>query len=112
VAHLTYRGAPRSRKLQEVRSLSEFRVSGARTRVELYEVWSDPETRLAWIECYNGTFRLPARMFAWAESVEDQAQQVIRFGETFPCWTVFEEDSSTGEIMVEIFPRGYRSPFR
>jgi hypothetical protein len=110
VAHLKFQGTLRTQKLNEIRSLLEFRVkSGA--KIQLYEVWSDPETGLAWIESYNGTYRLPAKMFDWAETVEAQAQQVVKHDKIFPCWSVFEE-SPDGEISVEIFPHGYRSPFR
>ena len=80
-------------------------------KVQVYEVWSDPDTHLAWIDCYNGTFRLPQKLFAWAESVEEQARRIVRHEEIFPCWSLFEQDAETGEITVEVFPRGYRSPF-
>ena len=110
MAHLAFTGAIRARKLQEVRGLLEFRIRPG-SKLELYEVVSDPETRLAWMECYNGTFRLPSRMFDWAESVEAQAQRIVQHNDIFPCWSLWDEDAETGEIQVEIFPRGYRSPF-
>lgn len=112
MAHLKFQGTLRTQKLNEVRGLREFRIGPTGMKVELYEVWSDPETSLSWIECYNGTYRLPAKLFDWAESVEAQAHQVVKHDDVFPCWSVFEENTDTGEIMVEIFPNGYRSPFR
>ncbi|MFC9505442.1 hypothetical protein [Streptomyces sp. NPDC057002] len=109
---MKFQGGVRAQKLNEVRTLSEFRIGETGMKVQLYEIWSDPETGLAWIDCYNGTFRLPARLFDWAEEVESQAHQVVGHRDLFPCWSVFTEDAATGEILVEIFPHGYKSPFR
>lgn len=112
MAHLAVQGGLRARRMQEVRSKDILQIGESGMKLQLFEVWSDPDSRMAWVESYNGTFRLPAKLFDWAEQVEAQALQVVpRLTEVFPCWAVFEEDMDSGEITVEIFPRGYRSPF-
>lgn len=107
MARVTYQGTIRTRLLNEIRQLQEFRVVRSGQRMELLALYSDPESRLAWVECERGTWRLPSRMFAWAEEVEERAQSITGNFEVFPCWSSWEQDES-GEITVEIFPDGYK----
>ncbi|MGW3860667.1 hypothetical protein ACWEDZ_04195 [Streptomyces sp. NPDC005047] len=109
MVHTTYQGALRANQLNEVRALREFRIGSSGQKVELDAVYSDPQTRLAWIECNTGAWRLPAKLFDWAEVIEEKAREVVGHDEIFPCWAVFEE--LHGEFVVEIFPEGYKSPF-
>ncbi|MFE2539015.1 hypothetical protein [Actinacidiphila glaucinigra] len=109
--HVTFQGAARARLLTEIRALREFHVGRAGIKVELEAIYSDPETKLSWIECHTGRYRLPAKLYPWAEMIEDRAREVVGHADIFPCWAVFEE-SRTGEIQVEIFPEGYESPCR
>lgn len=112
MGQLPFQGAVRARRLQEVRMLEEFRIGPRGMRVELYEVWFDEETQLAWIDCFNGTFRLPQQLYAWAVAVEEQVAFVMQDDEFLPCWALFEHDEGSGEFQVEVFPKGYRTPFR
>ncbi|WP_274032587.1 hypothetical protein [Streptomyces sp. MMBL 11-1] len=110
MAHLTYEGTIRTRLLNEVRGLPQFQVRRNGQQLEVLALFSDPETRIAWIECERGTWRLPAKLFPWAETVEDRAREITGRDEVFPCRTVWEQDEDSGELTVEIFPNGYRSP--
>ncbi|MFE4527139.1 hypothetical protein ACFRMO_08065 [Streptomyces anulatus] len=111
MADVTFTGTLRTRLLNDVRQFPEFRIRRSRQRVELLALYSDPETRLAWIECARGTWRLPAALFTWAETVEEQARALTGNDEVFPCWSEWDHNEATGVFTVEIFPDGYTSPF-
>lgn len=107
MARVTYQGTLRTRLLNDIRSLQEFRIVRSGQRMQVLALFSDPESRLAWIECDRGTWRLPAKMFVWAETVEERAREVTGNDEVFPCWSTWDQ-SELGEITVEVFPDGYK----
>ena len=110
MVQLPLEGTLRTRRLNEIRQLQEFRVLRSGQHLEVLALYSDAQTRLSWIECERGAWRLPAKLFPWAESVEARAREVTGHVEVFPCLTVWEHDENSGEVIVEIFPEGSRSP--
>lgn len=105
---LTHKGGARATYLQNIRTLHTLRIGPSGRKTQLHEVWSDPDSRLAWVVCNTGTWRLPDKLFAWAEVIEERAAE-LGFPEPWPCWAVFEERPG-GNFEVEIFPDGYHSP--
>lgn len=112
MAELTLPGTNRTRYLNDVRGLREFQVTRGVT-LTVKSIWTASPERLAWVECEQGTWRLPAVMFGWALEVEERAMELVGHAEIFPCRLVFEpHEDGSGHFDAEIFPPGYRSPFR
>ncbi|MFH9731836.1 hypothetical protein [Streptomyces sp. NPDC017260] len=104
--HVTLKGGARAQWLNDVRTLRTFRIGSSGMKVQVYSLWSDTDSRMAWIECNSGTWRLPDKLFGWAEVIEQRAVD-LGFSDPWPCWAVFEEGAD-GVIEVEILPEGYR----
>lgn len=107
---LLVKGGARASVVSDIRTLRTFRIGPAGMKVELHEVWTDPVERLAWVVCNTGTWRLPERLYPWAEQVEDQAA-ALGFYEPFPCRAAFIEQPD-GSVEVEIFPEGYQPSWK
>lgn len=103
---LHLKGGARAQLLADIRTLKTFRVIGGKTKVEIFSLWTDPDTRLAWVECSSGTWRLPDVLYPWAEDVEERAAS-LGFGDLWPCTAVFEEKLG-GVMVAEVLPDGYR----
>ncbi|MGW3153751.1 hypothetical protein [Streptomyces sp. NPDC001089] len=108
MGQLPLTGTLRTRALNEARLLREFRVERPVSLV-VYGIYTEPEQHLAWMECAQGKWRLPAVAFGWAEEVEDRARAIVGEDEVFPCRIVFIPREE-GEFESELRPTGYR-PF-
>lgn len=105
---LSLKGGARAQHLQRIRMADVLRIGPSGRKTELHELWSDADSRLAWVVCHTGTWRLPDKLYPWAEVIEERAAD-LGFPDPWPCWAVFEERPG-GAFEVEIFPDGYRSP--
>lgn len=108
MALLGLAGALKSRYLSEVRNMQVFTVERPVTLC-VEAIYTVPEERLAWMECAQGKWRLPAEMRDWAEEVEDRARILLARDDIFPCRIVFAPKAE-GHFEVELRPEGYR-PF-
>lgn len=103
---LMLKGGARAQWINDIRMLRTFRIGSSGMKVELYELWCDADSRLSWIVCNSGAWRLPDKLYPWAEVIEQRAAD-LGFPDPWPCWAIFEENPD-GEIEVEILPPGYR----
>lgn len=103
---LSLSGTPRTRYLNDIRNAHVFRVERPVT-LWLEALYVEPQERLAWMECSQGTWRLPAEMREWAEEVEDRARALLGRDDILPCSVVFAP-TEDGHFEVELRPHGYR----
>jgi len=75
----------------------------------LERIYVEPQERLLWMECRQGSWRLPAKALPWAETVEDRAREIVGHDGVLPCPVVFAPEEG-GEFEIELRPTGYR-PF-
>lgn len=108
MAALGLNGTLRTQYLNQVRGMAVFNVERPVT-LWVEAVYSEPQERLAWMECTQGTWRLPAEMRDWAEEIEERARMIVGHDEIFPCRIVFAPKPS-GHFEVELRPEGYK-PF-
>ncbi|MEU1552179.1 hypothetical protein ABZ517_05580 [Streptomyces scabiei] len=106
MAELTLNGTLRTRYLNEIRGAQVFRVEAPVT-LTVEAIYSEPVERLVWMECHQGTWRLPPEMRQFAEEVEERAQAILGRYEIFPCHIVFAPGEGD-QYEVELRPRGYR----
>lgn len=108
MARLDLTGTVRSTYLQDVRNLRLFQVERPVT-LWLERIYVEPDERLVWMECKQGSWRLPARALPWAETVEERARGIVGYDDVLPCPVVFAPRAG-GEFEIELRPEGYR-PF-
>jgi hypothetical protein len=108
VALLNLSGTNRTRYLNEVRNSQTFRVERPVTLL-VEGIYTAPDERLVWMECQQGTWRLPAEMHGWAEAIEDRARVIVGRDDILPCRIVFVPRPN-GAYEVELRPTGYQ-PF-
>lgn len=108
MARLSLDGTLRTRYLNEIRNMQLFRVERPVTLL-VERIYAEPEERLVWMECEQGTWRLPAEMRSWAEEVEGRARDIVGHDGFLPCRIVFAP-MPDGSFEVELRPQGYR-PF-
>ncbi|AZM47836.1 hypothetical protein DMB38_20415 [Streptomyces sp. WAC 06738] len=108
MARLDLAGTVRSTYLQQVRGLHMFQVERPVTLL-LERIYVEPIERLVWMECHQGSWRLPAKTMPWAEAIESRAREIVGYDEVLPCPIVFAPKAN-GEFEMELRPRGYR-PF-
>jgi hypothetical protein len=85
-----------------------FRVERPVT-LTVQAIYTAPPERLAWMECTQGTWRLPPEMRDWAEEIEERARSIVGRDDIFPCNAVFAPEAD-GHFEVELRPYGYE-PF-
>lgn len=108
MAQLGLNGTLRTQYLNTVRGMQVFHVERPVT-LWVEAIYSEPQERLAWIECQQGTWRLPAEMRGWAEEIEERARMAVGRDEVLPCRIVFAPGAD-GTFEVELRPEGYK-PF-
>ncbi|MEU0214082.1 hypothetical protein ABZ281_02800 [Streptomyces sp. NPDC006265] len=109
MALLAHTGTLRTQYLNEIRNMHVFHVERPVTLI-VQGIYTAPQERLAWMECQQGTWRLPAAMRDWAEEIEERAQVLVGHAEIFPCPIVFAPKADGQHFEVELRPRGYK-PF-
>ncbi|MFV0135532.1 hypothetical protein ACLGIH_20310 [Streptomyces sp. HMX87] len=108
MALLPLNGTLRTQYLNKVRGMQIFSVERPVT-LWVEGIYTAPQERLVWMECSQGTWRLPAEMRDWAEEVENRARAIVGHDDIFPCSIVFAPTVG-GHYEVELRPEGYR-PF-
>ncbi|WP_369042268.1 hypothetical protein [Streptomyces sp. Midd1] len=107
MAALTFSGTVRTQYLNEIRNMAVFHVERPVT-LFVNAIYTAPLERLAWMECEQGTWRLPAEMREWAEEIEERARLIVGRDDVFPCRIVFAPKADGQHFEVELRPAGYK----
>ena len=116
MGELGFKGTVRTQYINQIRTMHLFSVERPVTLV-VKAIYTAPRDRLVWMECVQGTWRLPHSMWGWAEEVEDRAREIVGRDDILPCPIVFapkdtedDEDDEARHFEVELRPYGYK-PF-